>query len=243
MKRPAFQFYPADWRKDSALQSCSIAAQGLWINMMCIAHECDPYGHLSVNGKPMLPERLSRLVGLPTKECCRYLKELEDAGVYSVAENGSIYSRRMVNDERLRTVRADAGRLGGNPSLLGKKVNQKDNQTPKQTPTPSSSSSSSSSAKEKASAFALPDWVPAEPWKAWLEVRKRMKAPNTDYALGCAVKDLERLRDAGDDPQAVLDRSTSRGWRGLFPLNGTGSNAMPDYSALYDKLGVPHDAR
>lgn len=97
--------------------------------------------------------------------------------------------------------------------------------------------------KEKASAFALPDWVPAEPWKAWLEVRKRMKAPNTDYALGCAVKDLERLRDAGDDPQAVLDRSTSRGWRGLFPLNGTGSNAMPDYSALYDKLGVPHDAR
>ena len=30
MKRPAFQFYPSDWRKDMALQSCSVAARGLW---------------------------------------------------------------------------------------------------------------------------------------------------------------------------------------------------------------------
>jgi len=30
-KRPAFQFYPGDWRRDTALQSVSLAARGLWI--------------------------------------------------------------------------------------------------------------------------------------------------------------------------------------------------------------------
>lgn len=62
MKRPAFQFYPADWRKDVELQSCSMAAQGLWINAMCIAHECEPYGHLTINNKAMTPAQLGRQV-------------------------------------------------------------------------------------------------------------------------------------------------------------------------------------
>lgn len=88
--------------------------------------------------------------------------------------------------------------------------------------------------KEKEGAFALPEWIPAEPWAAWLEVRRRIKAPNTDYALNCAVKDLERIRDAGDDPQAVLDKAVARGWRGLFPLNGN-SSAAPDYSRILDE--------
>lgn len=143
MKRPAFQFYPADWRKDAALQSCSLSAQGLWVNMMCIAHECDPYGYLSVNGKPMQPAQLARLVGLSAKECLALLEELGGAGVYSKSEDGAFFSRRMVKDERLRSIRAEAGRLGGNPNLLGDKVKQKDNQTSKQSSTPSSSSSSS----------------------------------------------------------------------------------------------------
>ena len=147
MKRPAFQFYPADWRKDSALQSCSLSAQGLWINLMCVMHECDRYGHLSVNDKPMTTAQISRISGISPKECQKILDELEGAGVFSRLPDGMIFSRRMVKDENLRNVRADAGRLGGNPALLKHKDNQEDNQTDnlsvKQSPTPSSSSSSS----------------------------------------------------------------------------------------------------
>lgn len=149
MKRPAFQFYPADWRKDVELQSCSMAAQGLWINAMCLAHECEPYGHLTINGKAMTPGQLGRQVGLSPKESEALLAELLDAGVARKTDEGVIYSSRMVRDERLRNVRADAGRLGGNPSLVKQKdnqeVNQTSNQPPKQKPTPSSSSSSSPS--------------------------------------------------------------------------------------------------
>jgi hypothetical protein len=64
-------------------------------------------------------------------------------------EDGTIYSRRMVKDERLRNARAEAGKLGGNPNLVNHlvnlQVNHVDNYPSKQKPTPSSSSSSSSS--------------------------------------------------------------------------------------------------
>lgn len=119
MKRPAFQFYPADWRKDAALQSCSVAAQGLWINILCIAHECDPYGHMTVNGKPMTPAQIGRLVGLSPKECEKLLAELQDAGVSSVAEDGAVFSRRMVRDEDVRNRRAAGGKEGAEHGAKG----------------------------------------------------------------------------------------------------------------------------
>ncbi len=150
-KRPAFQFYPADWRKDTALQSCSLVARGLWHELMCLMHECEPYGHLAVNSKAMKPDQVARLVGISSREYLKLLGELMDAGVPSVNKEGLIYSRRMVRDEHIRNVRAQAGKKGGNPNLVGKKVKhlvkQKDNQDSKQTDkqslTPSSSSSSS----------------------------------------------------------------------------------------------------
>lgn len=151
MKRPAFQFYPADWRKDPALSACSLAARGLWIEFMCIAHESDEYGYLAINSKPMTTPQLARMVGESPASVVKLLGELEGAGVFSRDERGVIFSRRMVKDERIRNVRADAGRLGGNPNLLKQKDKQTSNQTTEQKPTPSSSSSSTNLSEAKAS--------------------------------------------------------------------------------------------
>jgi len=72
--------------------------------------------------------------------------------------------------------------------------------------------------KEEASrSLTLPSWVPEDAWKAWLEVRPKVKAPNTPKALGLALRELERLRDDGNDPRAVLEQAALKGWRGLFP--------------------------
>jgi len=68
-------------------------------------------------------------------------------------------------------------------------------------------------------AVALPAWVPEDAWKAWLEVRSRVKAPNTARALELALRDLDQLRTDGNDPRAVLERATMKGWRGLFPVS------------------------
>jgi hypothetical protein len=150
MKRPSFQFYPADWLRDTALRSCSAGARGLWMDMICYMHEGNPYGYLKVGDKVILPDNLARMAGEAFDVVKGWLDELQSAGVYSLSDDGAIYSKRMVRDEHLREARAKGGHLGGNPAL---KVNHKDNQKvekeDKQNPTPSSSSSSSSSEEKK----------------------------------------------------------------------------------------------
>lgn len=146
MKRPSFQFYPSDWLRDTALRSCSIEARGLWMDMICYMHEGNPYGHLKVNHKVILPTNLARMVGLSANEVEGLLDELVGAGVCQVADDGCYFSRRMVKDEKTRQLRAEGGKKGGNPALKVKqdgvgRLTSKDNQNP----TPSSSSSSSSS--------------------------------------------------------------------------------------------------
>jgi hypothetical protein len=161
VKRPAFQFYPADWRKDVELQSCSMAAQGLWINALCIAHQCTPYGHLTVNGKAMTVAQLGRHVGLSAREADHLVAELEDAGVARRTAEGVIFSKRMVEDESLRMVRAAGGTAGAEYGKKGAKDGFKGgrpkkekggSQTPltgSEEPPPSSSSSSSPSSNSE----------------------------------------------------------------------------------------------
>lgn len=77
--------------------------------------------------------------------------------------------------------------------------------------------------RKQQGAFALPDWVPRESWDAWLQVRKRKKAPDTERALVLAVAEMDKLRRQGEDPGAILDQSTTRGWTGLFTTRGRGA--------------------
>ena len=99
MKRPSFQFYPADWRKDPALSTCSLAARGLWIEMMCLAHEGERYGVLSINnGHPMSVQQIARAVGESPTVIARLVAELEQSSDFSRDTHGCILSRRMVRD-------------------------------------------------------------------------------------------------------------------------------------------------
>lgn len=68
---------------------------------------------------------------------------------------------------------------------------------------------------EKRRAIALPDWLPLESWNGWIGSRKNKP---TAEAKRLAIIELEKLKDLGHDPKAVLEQSTMRGWTGLFPL-------------------------
>lgn len=80
-----------------------------------------------------------------------------------------------------------------------------------------STSNSTTRVNQWASApFRLPEWVPAEHWKAWLEVRTKKKVPNTKRALEIAVGKLESLKAEGYPPDKVLDCAIEKGWRGIY---------------------------
>jgi hypothetical protein len=112
-KRPAFQFYPKDWLSNPKLRLCSVAARGVWADLLCIMHSGEPYGHLALGGFAIPNEAAARMIGLPLPLYRRHLSEIEKNGVSSRTSDGVLYSRRMVKDERIRQLRAEVGSTGG----------------------------------------------------------------------------------------------------------------------------------
>ncbi len=134
MKRPAFQFYPAEWRNNAKLRRCSWGARGVWIEVLGLMHDEDEYGVL----RWPLAE-LANALGCPIK----LLQELADKGVLKGIERGGIapyvyvpthagkegepvvlvaecsgpawYSSRLVRDEYLRSVRGASTRFAETP--------------------------------------------------------------------------------------------------------------------------------
>jgi len=69
-----------------------------------------------------------------------------------------------------------------------------------------------------ASAFALPDWIREDTWKAYEEMRKKIRKPMTERARDLIIKKLLEMKQAGQDANAVLEQSVMSSWTGIFPI-------------------------
>lgn len=88
----------------------------------------------------------------------------------------------------------------------------------------------------------LPAYIDAEAWAAFLEVRARLRAPNTDYAQKLLLYQIQRLKDAGNDPGEVLRRSIIGGWKDLYALpKQEASGALPIYRPEPTNATAPPD--
>lgn len=87
------------------------------MEMIALAHEATPYGHVLINGSAPDIATLSRLVGAGESECEALMAELDRNGVFSRTRNGVIYSRRMVRDQKKAVHAQKIGKTGGNPTL------------------------------------------------------------------------------------------------------------------------------
>jgi hypothetical protein len=176
--------------------------------MICFMHEGNPYGHLKVGYKVILPVNLAGMVGATLKDIEGWLEELRQSGVFDTLPDGTIFSKRMVRDESLREIRAAGGKLGGNPAL---KVNHKVEMEVKQIPTPSSSSSSSSSSTNKKT-IAPPFGVTESVWQDWVKLRKEKRAAVTQTAIDGIEREAKK---AGVSLQVALETCCERGWTGF----------------------------
>jgi len=129
-RRPWMKFYPADWQADEGLGQCSLAARGLWIELIAMMHKSSPFGHLLIAGKVPTPAQVAVQVKSDVKTVTKALGELEQWGVFSRTEEGVIFSRRMIADEKKEQTDRANGKGGGNPNLTKKQqmgVNPPDN--------------------------------------------------------------------------------------------------------------------
>lgn len=114
---PWTRFFWNDWDNDPALRLCSLAAQGLWMRLLCICAKSDPVGYVTVEGNALTHDDLSLLIGRPVSEIVPLLDELSTRGALSRDAKGRIYNRRMVRDMKQRAISEKNGKMGGNPSL------------------------------------------------------------------------------------------------------------------------------
>lgn len=77
-------------------------------------------------------------------------------------------------------------------------------------------------------AIALPDWLPRQTWIDWVQHRIAVKAPMTERAGELALGHLARLREAGNDPVAVIEQSVRSGkWTDLYALKNQNQPQAP----------------
>lgn len=128
MKRPSFQFYPGDWLANSNLRRCTFEERGIWIAVMCLLHDQEPYG---IARWPLA--EIAQAVGCPVAKLKNIAakgvlkgddKKLTEALIYTPrsgrkngapvtlieVQDGPIwYSSRMVEDEHKRIIRGEHG--------------------------------------------------------------------------------------------------------------------------------------
>ena len=66
-----------------------------------------------------------------------------------------------------------------------------------------------------------------EAFKDFLEVRKKQKTPNTPHAVGLLMNQLTKLSADREEQLKIIQQSTMRGWKGLFPLKDEKPRAAP----------------
>ena|SRR3990167_9730208 len=127
-KLPYIPFFVGDWLKDT--RHLSLAARGAWIDILCAMHNSQIRGVATFSRVQM-----ARYIGASSDQGDSVLAELTEpcnptGKPVCEVENlpdGMIRltSRRMVADERKRSLCSDAGRKGGgNPTLKGDVLTQ-----------------------------------------------------------------------------------------------------------------------
>ena len=90
----------ADWAGDNALSLCSLAAQGLWMRLLCLAAQNEPYGSILVGGRQPSEMELVKLIKPPidARRFRKLLAELERRNVIKRDPDGTLFSSRMRAD-------------------------------------------------------------------------------------------------------------------------------------------------
>jgi len=78
----------------------------------------------------------------------------------------------------------------------------------------------------------IPEWLGKELWKAFSDMRKKIKKPMTERAEILIIKKLDDFRKQGHSPQTIIEQSIINGWQDVYiPKNTTptASNSFDEW--------------
>ena len=151
--KPAQQWYWDDWFAAFDVRLCSLAARGLWVDMLGIMWKAEIRGTLTKNGVKVNSKTLAKITNSTIREINKLLEELEDKNVFSRLDDGTIICRRVFNEsgrkDKISLIRSEVGKKGAESRW---QINEKENgkkMAKMATSTPTSTSSSISTSKKK----------------------------------------------------------------------------------------------
>ena len=188
--------------------------------------------------------QLEELTGLNRRHIAPVLKRLVSRNIVTQTGNGQALKYGLQKDFDRWAAITQTG--NGRYKPLPKQVTVDTNHylfgvlpLPKQVTEPLPKQVTTKETKEtiqKKYIYTVPEWIKKDVWNDFLDMRKRKRAIPTEKAKQLLVKELEKLRAAGNDPSEVLNQSIMRNYTGVFPIqrgnargNGAkGKMATPD---------------
>jgi hypothetical protein len=243
---PAMPFYWGDWFKCPEVRALSPEARCLWFEMLGLMWESTERGYLTLAGKPMTKETISRCLGFACDLLERLLAELLEYGVCSVRDDGAIFNRRMVRDAEISSKRASAGKIGGICSSKTRSKTQANTEDEDEDEdedvlhSPNCSNSTDMSGH-------YPDMMPhvdtypiildtpafREAWGEWEAHRREKKKPIRPRSRKAAMKQLSAIGPAR--AIAAIENSIANDYQGIFESKSQQRDTRPP-GPQYEKL-------
>jgi len=188
---------------------------------------------------------LETTFGWGKNKVARFLQRLADADMVGTASGQSGTVLTVLNYSKYQDDRdsrdAEVGTVAGQPRDThkeGKEGKEEKRDAPK---------------RVRSDTFEVPEWVPAEPWAAFVAMRQRKKAAVDSYTASRLFTKLEKIGAAGWDVAKVLDKATVNLWTDVYmptagrddDLRATSGSKAPrgpiDQQAYLAKLqAAPH---
>ena len=105
------KWFWADWANDTALNLCSIPARGLWMALLCLAAQGEPYGTVTIKERVPTDDELFDLTcprSTRRRDFNRWLVELEAHGVLQRDHRSAIWSPRISHSGAISLAWVDA---------------------------------------------------------------------------------------------------------------------------------------
>lgn len=253
--QPYLPLYVQDYLTDEKLNLCSLTSQGVYIKLMCIMHKSEEYGTILLKQKDKQTSstclnfacKIARLIPVSIEDLESAISELVDEDVLQI-EGDKLVQKRMVRDNALSEVRAEAGKKGGtNTQKFAKAKVQANSETDIVNENENNKeggvgeTKKSNSPKNK---IEIPQELNSPKFRhEWVEWKKykreehnfKFKSPRSEKAALTELKNLSK----GDVVVAVkiIQQSMSHGWKGLFSLKQNGTHTSTRRETKHGAVG------
>ncbi|HEX4500584.1 MAG TPA: hypothetical protein VH187_05340 [Scandinavium sp.] len=202
----------------------------VWLYLWLIRHQTKSTG-LVLGGTPITYKKINERLGQKERTVHSWMRQLKAGGYIEVTHTNYKKMRiRILKSKKFNYKQAsmnftnlDSAKNGLYDPAVKAKNGLEDRQKMAYMETENGLFNKSVSRREieavkQEAAPPLVDWLPLITWRYYVEMRTKINRPLTPHAIDLKIRELEELKNSGEDPTEVLEQSISNSWAKLYPV-------------------------